>query len=73
VNPYVAEQNIEGGIRYFAGLLRTFGQLELALVAYNGGPGYARRYAAGQATLYGETRAYVRAVLDRVRARQRMR
>lgn len=68
VNPYVPEQNIEGGIRYFASLLRTFGRLDLALVAYNGGPGYAQRYARGQAVLYGETRAYVRGVLARLGA-----
>ncbi len=46
---------------------RTFGRLDLALVAYNGGPGYAHRYASGHAVLYGETRAYVRAVLDKLR------
>ena len=73
VNPYVPEQNIEGGVRYFAALLKMFGKIELALVAYNGGPGYAQRYAAGHAVLYGETRAYVRSVLDRVNARDRMR
>ena len=48
VNPYVPEQNIEGGIRYFASLLRTFGRLDLALVAYNGGPGYARATRAAR-------------------------
>ena len=63
VDPYAPEQNIEGGIRYFSGLLQSFGGIELALVAYNGGPGYARRYARGDAVLYGETRAYVRRVL----------
>ena len=40
--------------------------LELALVAYNGGPGYAQRYARGQAALYGETRDYVRKVLSKL-------
>jgi soluble lytic murein transglycosylase-like protein len=45
-----------------------FGGLELALVAYNGGPGYAQRYARGQAVLYGETRDYVRKVLARLGA-----
>jgi soluble lytic murein transglycosylase-like protein len=68
VNPWVPEQNIEGGVRYFSQLLRMFGGLELALVAYNGGPGYAQRYARGQAVLYGETRDYVRKVLARLGA-----
>jgi soluble lytic murein transglycosylase-like protein len=68
VDPFVPEQNIEGGVRYFSQLLRTFGGLELALVAYNGGPGYASRYARGQAALYGETRDYVQKVLERINA-----
>ena len=66
VDPFVPEQNIEGGIRYFSQLLRMFGGIELALVAYNGGPGYAQRYARGQVALYGETRDYVRKVLTRL-------
>ncbi len=32
VNPFVPEQNIEGGVRYFSQLLRMFGGIELALV-----------------------------------------
>jgi hypothetical protein len=68
VDPFVPEQNIEGGVRYFSQLFRAFGGLELALVAYNGGPGYASRYARGQAALYGETRDYVQKVLARVNA-----
>jgi soluble lytic murein transglycosylase-like protein len=65
VNPFVPEQNIEGGVRYFSQLLRMFGGVELALVAYNAGPGFAQRYARGQVALYGETREYVRKVLSR--------
>src|SRR5262245_48716535 len=68
VDPFVPEQNIEGGIRYFSQLLRMFGGIELALVAYNGGPGYAQRYARGQVALYGETRDYVMKVLARLNA-----
>ena len=66
VDPFVPEQNIEGGVRYFSQLLKMFGGVELALVAYNGGPGYAQRYARGQAALYGETRDYVKRVLARI-------
>jgi soluble lytic murein transglycosylase-like protein len=32
-----------------------FGGVELALVAYNAGPGFAQRYARGKTVLYGET------------------
>ena len=46
VNPLVPEQNVEGGVRYFSQLLEKFGDLELALVAYNAGPGFAERYTS---------------------------
>jgi len=68
VNPLNPEENIEGGVRCFSQLLRMFGGLELALVAYNGGPGFAQRYARGQTALYGETREYVKRVLARLAA-----
>ncbi len=70
VNPAIPDQNIEGGVRYLAEQLRQFGRLELALVAYNGGPGFAQRYARGETALYGETRDYVRRVLTRLRSHQ---
>jgi len=38
-----AELNIELGTAYLAALLREFGAAEAALLAYNGGPAYARR------------------------------
>jgi soluble lytic murein transglycosylase-like protein len=68
VDPTVPEQNIDGGVRYLSSLLRTFGRVDLALVAYNAGPGFAARYVRGQAALYGETREYVRRVLARLQA-----
>jgi soluble lytic murein transglycosylase-like protein len=67
VDPALPDQNIEGGVRYLSALLKMFGGVELALVAYNGGPGFARRYARGQTALYGETRDYVKRVLARLR------
>lgn len=70
VNPWIPEQNVEGGVRYLSGLLREFGTTELALIAYNGGPGFARRYVRGEAALYGETREYVRRVSALLRSRE---
>jgi hypothetical protein len=65
VDPFVPAQNIEGGVRYLSQLLKRFGAVDVALVAYNAGPGFAERYLRGQATLYGETRQYVTNVLAR--------
>ncbi|MDF2947338.1 MAG: Lytic transglycosylase catalytic [Bacillales bacterium] len=59
VNPYDPAQNIEGGTKYIAIQLKRFGNLELALAAYNAGPGnvYNSRY------LYiSETQNYIRKV-----------
>ena len=67
VDPFVPEQNIEGGVRYFSEQLKAFGGIELALIAYNAGPGFAQRYATGQVALYGETRAYVKKILALLR------
>ena len=43
VDPYNAQGNIDGGIRYLAQLYNQFGNWESALAAYNGGPGNMAR------------------------------
>jgi soluble lytic murein transglycosylase-like protein len=63
VNPFDAEQNVEGGVRYLSWLLRTFGTVERALVGYNAGPGFCARLGRGEVALYGETREFVGRVL----------
>ncbi len=45
-NLFDAETNIELGTGYLADLIKRFGTLEKALVAYNAGPGLARRILA---------------------------
>ncbi len=50
--------NLEAGCRYLAALLETFGgDVELALAAYNAGPGAVRHW--GTVPPYRETRAFV--------------
>jgi soluble lytic murein transglycosylase-like protein len=66
VDPRDPLQNIEGGVRYLASLLGAFKSTEQALVAYNAGPGFASRFARGQAALYGETREFVKAVMQQM-------
>ena len=63
VNPYDANQNIDGGTRYLKKMLDTFqGDVRKAVAAYNAGPGAVKEY--GGVPPYGETQRYVTAVLD---------
>ncbi len=60
-NVFDARQNIFGGTRYLRTLLDTFdGDLDLALAAYNAGPGAVQKYRG--VPPYRETQAYVAAV-----------
>ena len=64
-NPYDPKENIMGGAKYIGEMLRTFSAypngLDLALAAYNAGPGAVRR-AGYRIPQNGETPAYVEKV-----------
>ena len=60
-NPFDAAQSVDGAARLLHGLLARFGQPDLALAAYNAGPGAVLRY--GGVPPYPETRNYVRSVM----------
>jgi len=62
VDPSDPEQNVMGGARYLASLLKRFGGNErLALAGYNAGPGAVEKYDG--IPPYPETRNYVDTVL----------
>jgi Transglycosylase SLT domain len=61
VDPTDPVANLDGGARYLAGQLDSFGRVDLAVAAYNAGPGAVRQ--AGGVPDYPETQAYVGRVL----------
>ena len=62
-NPFDPEENISGGTRYLAQLLKqNGGNLRLALASYNAGPGAVRQF--GGVPPYPETQTFVRKVLS---------
>jgi len=57
-DPFDAEQNLSSGTRYLRALLNRFGSDELALWAYNAGPG-----AVSRGHVPSETQEYIPAVM----------
>jgi len=66
VDPADLRGNIDGGAAYLAQQLRRFGDVKLALAAYNAGPKAVERY--GGVPPYAETQSYVRAIMARLAA-----
>jgi len=56
-DPFDPHQNLIGSARYLTGLMSEFESLELALAAYNAGPGRVREHKG--VPPFPETRAYI--------------
>ena len=61
LNPYLLNDNIKGGIIYYKSMYKMFGSVELALAAYNAGPGNVKRYQA--VPPFSETRRFVSKIM----------
>ncbi len=59
-NPFDPTQNIKGGTKYLKELLDTFKDKDLAVAAYNAGPGAVRKFKG--IPPYSETKGYVKKV-----------
>ena len=62
-NPYYLSENIKAGLTYYKMMYKMFGSTELALAAYNAGPGNVKRYG-GQIPPYSETKRFVNVIMQ---------
>lgn len=61
-NPYSLNDNIKAGITYYKQMYKMFGSIELALAAYNAGPGNVRKYKG--IPPFKETKRFVSVIMS---------
>lgn len=61
-NPYRVNDNIKAGIAYYKLMYKMFGKTELALAAYNAGPGNVKKYKG--IPPFSETRRFVASIMN---------
>lgn len=62
-NPYYLSENVKAGLTYYKMMYKMFGSTELALAAYNAGPGNVKRFG-GQIPPYRETKRFVNVIMQ---------
>ena len=61
-NPYQLNDNIRGGLMYYKMMYKQFGSVELALAAYNAGPGNVSKYKG--IPPFAETKRFVSGIMS---------
>ncbi len=61
-NPYYLSENIKAGLTYYKIMYKMFGSTELALAAYNAGPGNVKKFG-GTIPPYSETKRFVNQIM----------
>ncbi len=62
-NPYYLSDNIKAGLTYYKMMYKMFGSTEVALAAYNAGPGNVKRHG-GKIPPYSETKRFVNIIMQ---------
>lgn len=62
-NPYYLSENIKAGLTYYKMMYKMFGSTELALAAYNAGPGNVKK-CGGKIPPYSETKRFVNVIMQ---------
>ena len=62
-NPYYLNENIKAGLTYYKMMYNMFGSTELALAAYNAGPGNVKKYG-GTIPPFRETKRFVNVIMQ---------
>lgn len=68
-DPYNPYQNLDGGARYIAKQLKRFKSVELALAAYNAGPGNVNKYKG--VPPFKETQNYIAKIKRKIEEKRR--
>lgn len=60
-DPFLAEDNIDAGVKYLSRQMRKFEDIPLALAAYNAGPNNIKD---GKVPDFGETKHYIKKIME---------